>query len=712
MGQPSYIYILVFYILFLSVASQQSLIIDESCSVADECRINSTKGNISCFTQNEIKCSNINESYEPAPKANGFLGLRIAEPKGSEYSQVWLAFSWWPLTNVLQSFQAYEVEIYRIRRGLKTLIRRKFYCFTEGQTLKKFFPFKLSDCYGNLPGDEIIETGDYYIVFVNSYPLQKQGLPSNHVMLELEVPLCTHRFFSNHKRTKKCSLTLQIIHYYCENATYHFKYHIPTTGNKTRHAELLISKGPRTVDLIKISSKHSDYFYQISGNTTLTAELMLYPLPRSALLKIQKTECEYKFPFVTVVVPTVIIALLTLSLVAFKFWIYPSYWQKCKQKFKVQFNGVEQVYSIASSTNVYIVFVNDHPRHKEIVLKFASFLQCDLGFNVLLNLWEQAKIYQDALTWMEEALKKSDKIIVIWSPAAKTSWEAGLSTDIDVTDLFLPVVKRINSDLIANKNVGKYCFAYFNYCYEKDVPDALLKLSCCHFNLPEHFRDLHFWLDSFKRGRTIDQNKPVAEFYNDPVVNNHWKSLHDSICDMDNYIQSNPKWFKWKEDQPVTVIRDQESSNSDSGIENHTDFPSVSTETQLGLKQEVAEVSQTNLETEISLDDSVIMPIELSVMTEKGSFSSEQKLTKQEIKAPEKLNPVVIDNLHQLSKFSLPDIESIDTDPKSLLHVSAFSFADSEVVVHDDLCHPVKIEPIDMSSNPWDSLAQINQRNA
>ena len=145
--------------------------------------------------------------------------------------------------------------------------------------------------------------------------------------------------------------------------------------------------------------------------------------------------------------------------------------------------------------NIFLVFLDEHSMHRDVVLKFASFLNDCFGFIVLLELYDREQIYINPVEWLERTLSTSDVILVVWSPGADKRW-AEYETSNDRMDLFSPVLKQIRSDLVLGKSVSKYKFAYFDYCDKNVVPAYFRthKIPC--FNLMSEFKNLYITLNN------------------------------------------------------------------------------------------------------------------------------------------------------------------------------------------------------------------------
>ena len=214
----------------------------------------------------------------------------------------------------------------------------------------------------------------------------------------------------------------------------------------------------------------------------------------------------------------------------------------------LKFSVVERR-KINTVVSVYIVFVDDHPKHTDVVVKFASFLQKDLGFDVIFEMWDSENVSRNCTSWIESSMAKANKIIVIWSPGARIRWEQHTSChtiQTDLADLFTPVVMQIKKDFLWNQNMGKYFFAFFEYCSESDIPEVFHEQLFCQFRLMQHIEKLYFLLtnvEKFQPGFELKQDKVAFNSVFDLSVNELGPLLKSSIVDMCTYVKDNPTWY-------------------------------------------------------------------------------------------------------------------------------------------------------------------------
>ena len=193
---------------------------------------------------------------------------------------------------------------------------------------------------------------------------------------------------------------------------------------------------------------------------------------------------------------------------------------------------------------LFLIFINDHPKHLNVVKSFIDFLQIDLGFHVTCELFETEEIAQDPVHWMHKQFHDSDKIVVIWSPKAAERWNKYGQDENHRQDRFTPVLKQIRNALFYDQNRVKYYFGYFDYFSKEDIPPEFRNEKS--FQLMRDFEELYYRLNSIEQYReegVIKQEKAMFDHYNDPAVNKFGPKLHKSIHEMMIFIEDNPNWY-------------------------------------------------------------------------------------------------------------------------------------------------------------------------
>ena len=194
--------------------------------------------------------------------------------------------------------------------------------------------------------------------------------------------------------------------------------------------------------------------------------------------------------------------------------------------------------------NIFLVFLDEHSMHRDVILKFASFLNDCFGFIVLLELYDREQIHINPVEWLERTLSTSDVILVVWSPGADKRW-AEYESSNDRMDLFSPVLKQIKSNLVLGKSVSKYKFAYFDYCDKNVVPAYFRthKIPC--FNLMSEFKNLYITLNNGNISTWTKMKQRAAvlvckDF--DSKLTEKTLLLRESILSTRRLAENNPNW--------------------------------------------------------------------------------------------------------------------------------------------------------------------------
>ena len=220
--------------------------------------------------------------------------------------------------------------------------------------------------------------------------------------------------------------------------------------------------------------------------------------------------------------------------------------QQCKLDYNVPIQTEMLPNKALKPSTVFLVFINENKNHRNVVLSFVNFLQADLGFNVICELFANVEISVDPFAWMEKSLEEADKVIVIWSPSATERWNNNSSKNTVRHDLFTPILKQIRNDLFRDVDVGKYYFAYFDYCSKENIPKIFSEPKVFHFRLMHQFDELYFRLKGIEKyipGGVVKQEKVMFDCYADLQLNKFGNVLQESINKMNLYVKNNPNWY-------------------------------------------------------------------------------------------------------------------------------------------------------------------------
>ena len=207
-------------------------------------------------------------------------------------------------------------------------------------------------------------------------------------------------------------------------------------------------------------------------------------------------------------------------------------------------NHINHSPTLKSETiKLYLVFANNNEKHRQVVLNFANFLQADLGFDVMCELFQTLQISVDPVSWMDYCMRQCDKILVVW-PLSLTR-QTNIAA-VPERDLFSPVLKNIRNDLFCGVNLDKYGFCYFDYCSTKLIPKDFNASKIYHFHLMNEFEKLYYLLIEMKKyepGGERKNEKVMIDklFLNE--INKYGPLLQDSLLEMKSYSEANPNWY-------------------------------------------------------------------------------------------------------------------------------------------------------------------------
>ena len=192
---------------------------------------------------------------------------------------------------------------------------------------------------------------------------------------------------------------------------------------------------------------------------------------------------------------------------------------------------------------LFLVFANNNEKHRQVVLNFANFLQADLGFDVMCELFQTLQISVDPVSWMDYCMKQCDKILVVWPPSLIKQTDTAA---VPERDLFSPVLKNIRNDLFCGVNLDKYYFCYFDYCSTELIPEDFNASKVYHFHLMNEFEKLYYLLIEMKKyepGGERKNEKVMIDklFLNE--INKYGPLLQDSLLEMKSYSEANPNWY-------------------------------------------------------------------------------------------------------------------------------------------------------------------------
>jgi len=486
--------------------------------------------------------------------------------RADKYDFIALNFSWkLPKEFFVENLEGFQILIESEQKAQRKVGYQPdvmYFCIDGNfTTLGKVSPLFYYDCYGRF-GPAIIDPGDYFNVHITPYQkyLTNVDLKRFSLSIEIAVPKCDDKSLKN---METCQNSINILQYFCNNRTAILQYSLSAWKGNAATVLLcqpLNSNNPRCIDVLKAYTdrplRMTAMPIEIPAEKNLNQNFSVEVFndqPDALRLRTRINfvkACSSSLPL-DIILPSCVIAsiaLITTMLCLLRHVI----WKRWLDDQPCPCKGVRTARAIADEKNsfpsVYIIFVDDHFKHRDIVSKFASFLYNDLGFLVTFEMWDKEKLCKNYRLWLENAMALADKILVIWSPGAKRRWEVQTSIETyqaGLYDLFTPVMTQIKEDLLRNQNVGKYLFAYFEYCSESDIPEDFRELSFCQFKLMHQFVELYFRLkntENFQTGLELKKEKVAFEKLFYPNVTKFGPILKKSISDMCKYVQNYPTW--------------------------------------------------------------------------------------------------------------------------------------------------------------------------
>ena len=151
-----------------------------------------------------------------------------------------------------------------------------------------------------------------------------------------------------------------------------------------------------------------------------------------------------------------------------------------------KYKSYETVITPRISLTLLLAAATDEPKHQDILLKFAGFLSERYSINVILDLYSREQIYVDSSAWLEKSMLSSDVILIIWSEGAEKRWHSPNDFTAQL-EVFTPILKQLNEDLIKKKEPSKYVIAYFGSLNSNDIPKKITKSPIPCFNLMKDF---------------------------------------------------------------------------------------------------------------------------------------------------------------------------------------------------------------------------------
>lgn len=206
---------------------------------------------------------------------------------------------------------------------------------------------------------------------------------------------------------------------------------------------------------------------------------------------------------------------------------------------------------------VLVIYSQDHPLYRDIVLKLCAFLQAKCGAEVLLDLLDSASVGMvGPLRWLELQLQKlkdpCDKILVLCSRGVQAKWRAicgqgrvTLRQDVlsPTAEIVIPFLNLLLPDMHQAGMLGKYVIAYFDdVTSDKDVPsvfDIAVK-----YKLMKHFEELYFRILDIEKYKPHQVNHIEGIGCDEYFCCASGEALRDAIQSFKAFQVEHPDWFE------------------------------------------------------------------------------------------------------------------------------------------------------------------------
>ena len=240
---------------------------------------------------------------------------------------------------------------------------------------------------------------------------------------------------------------------------------------------------------------------------------------------------------VSPVVYSVIIVIVVLVALLILIYVIQKFYRK-RQVQKAKF--YEWDINPAVPITIFVAFLDEHPTHKQVVLKFANYLKEYFRFKIILELYNREAIYENPTDWLEKSLSSSNIVLVIWSSGANERWN-NPEKFTDRLDLFTPVLKRIKQNLSYERNLSKYMVGQFEYSSNEVLPKPIRSSNSitCVTLMTEFNLFCQKLVDVANSSKSFPQKSKVSLSKNS--VPDEAVALEESISEMKDSAQLNGK---------------------------------------------------------------------------------------------------------------------------------------------------------------------------
>lgn len=220
-------------------------------------------------------------------------------------------------------------------------------------------------------------------------------------------------------------------------------------------------------------------------------------------------------------------------------------------------DGGEKPQPLTHPPKVLVIYSQDHPLYRDIVLKLCAFLQAKCGAEVLLDLLDSASVGMvGPLRWLELQLQKlehpSDKILVLCSRGFQAKWRAicgqgrvTLREDVlsPTAEIVTPFLNLLLPDMQQAGMLGKYVIAYFDEVSSKEDVPSVFDIAV-KYKLMKHFEQLYLRILDIEEYQPHQVNRIEGIGCDEYYCCASGGALRDAVQSFKAFQFKNPDWFE------------------------------------------------------------------------------------------------------------------------------------------------------------------------
>lgn len=232
-----------------------------------------------------------------------------------------------------------------------------------------------------------------------------------------------------------------------------------------------------------------------------------------------------------------------------------------------------------STRFVLPIYSEDHPRHKDVVMKFCRFLHRHLTCEVSLIDW-QPSIGPTVEMWLTKEIEKADIVLLLCSKGTRLKYNARArnapvptNSECEYGDVFVKALTLLDDYFSRNNADEKFVVGYFDYSTAEDIPVSFRRFK--KFRLMPYIEDLCLRIhgrvrDSPRSSRRV----PDLQRYQDLEMG---RPLYDAIEAMKETIRVDKFWYENNKAELIkapSVFFDEDSSGQGSDGDNYDELMS------------------------------------------------------------------------------------------------------------------------------------------